>query len=245
MTLPRTQRRTRPTDAHFERGLRADLAGRRWLRVHVSCIALATLCSCWALSALLLRGGVHGMALRHAVALLGAYGVYLGLMHLWARWLLRRDERRAGDVLDTLQAGSDVVDIGEGLYGGGGSGASDVMSGVLEAVGSADEAALVAVPLAVVVGVALLLGAALGFAVFGLFGIDVLLGVAVEIAFASAGGALALKARREGWLLHVVRRTAGPMAVVLAATVAAGFLIGHWLPEANTLQQAWQLWRGR
>jgi hypothetical protein len=54
----------------------------------------------------------------------------------------------------------------------------------------------------------------LGFA--GLFGVEVLIGVAVEIAFASAGGALALKAQREGWLGHAVRRTLGPMASQLA-----------------------------
>ena len=94
------------------------------------------------------------------------------------------------------------------------------------------------VPVALVVGVAVALATVLGFAVFGLFGVDVLVGVAVEIAFASAGGALALKAQREGWLGHAVRRTIGPMAIVVAVTVVTGVAIGHWLPEARTLPQA-------
>jgi hypothetical protein len=96
----------------------------------------------------------------------------------------------------------------------------------------------VLVPLALAIGVALALATALGFAVFGLFGVEVLMGVAVEISFASVGGALALKAQREGWLGHAMRRTLGPMAVVMALTVLTDLAIGHWLPEARTLPQA-------
>jgi hypothetical protein len=108
----------------------------------------------------------------------------------------------------------------------------------VDAVGSADEGAVVVVPIALAIGVAVALASALGFAVFGLFGVEVLMGVAVEIAFASAGGALALKAQREGWLGHAVRRTIIPMAVVLALTVMTGLAIHRWLPEAKTLPQA-------
>jgi hypothetical protein len=64
------------------------------------------------------------------------------------------------------------------------------------------------------------------------------MGVAVEIALASAGGALALKAQREGWLQHAVRRTLGPMAIVLAATVVLGVAVARWMPQATTLSQA-------
>ena len=42
-------------------------------------------------------------------------------------------------------------------------------------------------PLAIVVGIAALIATGLSLAVFGLFGVEVLLGVAVEIAFAAAG----------------------------------------------------------
>ena len=136
---------------------------------------------------------------------------------------------------------------GGDFAGGGSSGswlpeeggsAGEAASGALEALSSADEGAIVAIPLVVLVGVALLLASALGFVVFGLFGIEILLGVAVEIAFASTGGALALKARREGWMEHAVRRTIGPMAAVLVASVAASLLLGSWMPEAQTLPEA-------
>lgn len=120
-------------------------------------------------------------------------------------------------------------------------GAGDVASGTMEALGSADEGAVVAIPLIVVVGIAMLLSAALGFAVVGLFGIEVLLGVAVEIAFASAGGAVALKARREGWMRHAVKRTAGPMAAVLVTSVLVSLAVAHWLPSAETLPDAFRL----
>jgi hypothetical protein len=227
----------------------------------------------WGISHTLLMAGIDSIALRHGVALLGAYVIYLGLLWVWCRWLISRDEGSLdiGDLgFDPPRAGScdpGAVDApvfrsgGGGDFGGGGAsgsfdaadGAGEALSAVAdsgsspvgevastaaEAIGSADEGAVVLVPLALAIGVAVALAAALGFAVFGIFGVEVLTGVAVEIAFASAGGALALKAQREGWLGHAVRRTAGPMAIVMAITILTGLAIGHWLPEVKTLPQA-------
>jgi hypothetical protein len=202
--------------------------------------------------------------------------VYLGLLHLWCRWLLSRDEGwfdiedPGFDLPSPSSSGGGSADVpvfrsgGGGDFGGGGasgsfdpldgigtpvsaagdagtSAVSEAASAVAEVVGGADEGAVVLVPVALAIGVALALATVLGFAVFGLFGVEVLLGVAVEIAFASAGGALALKAHREGWVGHAVRRTAGPVAIVLVATVLIGLAIDHWLPEAKTLPQALEL----
>jgi hypothetical protein len=238
----------------FENHVRADLRERRWVRVHIACIGLVTFAVLWGLSHALLRAGVESMALRHGAALVGAYAVYLGLLWLWARWLLSRHEGEVPDLggpdgpgggSGGSARGPDFQSGGGGDFGGGGASGSfdggEVASAAAEVVGGADEGAIVLVPLALVVGAAVLLGAALGFAVFGLFGVEVLLGVAVEIAFASAGGALAFKARREGWLGHALRRTIAPMAVVLAATVATGLALAHWLPRAATLPQALKL----
>lgn len=116
---------------------------------------------------------------------------------------------------------------------------SKVASAAAETVGSADEGAVVLVPVALVIGVAVALATVLGFAVFGLFGVEVLIGVAVEIAFASAGGALALKTQREGWLGHAVRRTIGPMPVALAITVLTGLAIGHWRQSRRRCGRHW------
>lgn len=92
-----------------------------------------------------------------------------------------------------------------------------------------------------VVGLALLLSAGLGIAVFGLFGVEVLTAVAVEIGLASAGGALAAKARREGWLGLTLRKTACPMALVCTTNVAMGGLLEAYLPQANTMPAEIQL----
>ena len=86
--------------------------------------------------------------------------------------------------------------------------------------------------------------AGLGIAIFGLFGIEVLLGVAVEVAFASAGGALAWRARREGWLAHSLSRTWAPMLAVLIVAAGTGAAIDRWLPQAHSLPQALRLLRG-
>lgn len=254
----------------FERRVRAELRRRRWLRVHVVLIGLVTFGVLWGLSHALLRAGVDTMALRHGLALLGAYVVYLALLWLWARWLLSRHEADGGDLgsIDGPGGGSPdgpgFASGGGGDFGGGGAGGSfdvggdtgsalaelgsaggrKVLGAAVEVGGAADEGAIVLVPLALLVGVALLLAAAFGVAVFGLFGAEVLLGVAVEIAIASAGGALAFKAEREGWLGHAMRRTIVPLLIVLVATVGAGLMLAHWLPGAATLPQALRMLLG-
>ena len=257
----------------FERGVHADLHRRRWVRFHVLLIGLVTFGVLWSISHMLMVAGIGSMALRHGIALVGAYVVYLGLLRAWSRWLLSRDEGSLDigdpgfDLISRASDGARAADApvflsgAGGDFGGGGAGGSfdppdvvgeavsaaadagssvvgDVASATAEAVGSADEGAVVLVPIALAFGVAVALATVLGFAVFGLFGVEVLMGVAVEIAFASAGGAFALKAQREGWLRHAVRRTAGPMAIVLTVTVVTGLVIGHWLPESKTLPHA-------
>ncbi len=269
----------------FERSVRADLQQRRWLRLHALAMGSVVFGASWAVSAALLHAGMGTLALRWPIALLGAYLVFIGLLWLWCRWLLSRDEGdAAGDGLDAAFNLADVLPGGRsgggpvfrpgggGDFGGGGStgsfdaasvvpgenslamladlptassdagsGIGDAVSGVLDAAGSADEAAVVVVPIAVVVGIALLVASALGVAVFGLFGVEVLLGVAVEIAFAAAGGAAVYRAEREGWLLHALGRTWKPMLLLLAIVLTLGLVIDHWLPQADSLPQALRL----
>jgi hypothetical protein len=242
----------------FEERTRADVRERRWLRLHVFLIGLLTLAACGLLSLLWMRLGVAHLGARFVLSLLGAYGVYLGLLYLWGRWLLSRDEGSADgfdlpieDVADGM--GHVIRSGGGGDFGGGGaSGSFDLglegsstaeaaVSGAAEVLGGADEGAVVAVPIALVVGAAVLLAVGLGFVVFGLFGVEIVLGVVVEIAFASVGGALAYKARREGWLMFAIRRTLLPMAGVLVCALLLGWALQTWLPQAATLPQALRL----
>ncbi len=260
-TLADHQRRA----LRFESAVRADLAARRWLRWHSFGLGAACFVAAWAASAALMHAGVQTLALRWPLSVAGAYAVFIGLLWLWCRWLLSRDEASGDPGIDTgLGRDGSKADAafrsGEGGdFGGGGStgawdaasadpsaleGAGRAAHATLEAAAAADEGIVVVVPLAVLVGVAALIAGALGVAVFGLFGIEVLLGVAVEIAFASAGGALAYRARREGWLSHALTRTARPMAVLLMLVALLGGAIDVGLPEAGSLPQALRLLRG-
>ncbi len=247
--------------AQFERTVRADLTARRWLRWHAALLGGVCFIAAWGTSASLMHAGVAALALRWPLALGVAYAVFIGLLWCWCRWLLSRDEADGDPGLDVTGTGTGFGEGGNppfhsgggGDFGGGGASgsfgdeavsetASQATSAVFDAAASADEGIVIAVPLAIVVGVALMVASSLGFVVFGLFGVEVLLGVAVEIAIASAGGALAYRARREGWLAHAFKHTIGPAVVLLSIVVACGAAIDRWIPEANSLPQAWRLW---
>jgi hypothetical protein len=251
------------TPQRFAQRVRDDLRARRWLRWHCSLIGSITLFAAWAGSHGLMRLGTDALWLRYGAAFTAAYGVLLLLLYLWARWLLSRDE---GDWLQVDGGGpGDNSGVGTnhaldsppfrsgeggdfGGAGGGGSfdvpgveGAGDAAGSVLEVACAADEGALVLIPLALVVGVALAIGTVLGFVVFGLFGVEVLLAVAVEVAMASLGGALAYKAGAEGWLGAAWRRTRTAALIGLIVLVTMGAAIDHWMPEARSLPHAVRL----
>ena len=247
-----------PRVLQFERAVRADLVRRRWLRWHTFLLASLCFLIAWGTSAGLMRAGIEALTLRWPLAFGVAYFAFIGLLWLWCRWLLSRDEADGDPGLDggdfDLGSGADAPfrSGSGGDFGGGGAsgsfdgdaaveGASRATEMALEAAAAADEGIVIAVPLAVVVGAATLIAGALGVAVFGLFGIEVLLGVAVEIAIASAGGALAYRARREGWLSHALSRTFRPMLQLLLMVTLLGLAIDHWLPQAQSLPQALRL----
>jgi hypothetical protein len=250
----------------FAQHVRADLRARRWLRWHCALIGGLTLLAAWACSHALMRLGTDALWLRYGTSFAVAYVVFLLLLYAWARWLLSRED---GDVpLDGGGGGggrggssadaSSIESGGGGDFGGAGGGGSfdaadlpgaaaegvgDAAGTVLEAAGAADEGALVLIPLALVIGIALAIGAALGFVVFGLFGVEVLLAVAVEVAIASFGGALAYKAGAEGWLGAAWRHTRASALIALVTLIVLGAAIDHWLPHAQSLPQAVRLLR--
>ncbi len=228
----------------FERQVRADLQRRRWLRIHSFLLGLLCFLACWAISAALMRAGLAGLALRWSLALAGGYLAFLGLLWLWCRWLLSRGEADGDWPLDAADAAFSGRGGGGVECGDSGLEMGDLAEGALNVAGAADEGVVVLVPLAVVIGIAVLIATGLSLAVFGLFGVEVLLGVAVEIAFAAAGGALAFRARREGWLLHATSRTWRPMLALIVVVALLGAVIDHWLPQAGSLPQAIRLLRG-
>jgi hypothetical protein len=114
----------------------------------------------------------------------------------------------------------------------------EVAGDALGAAASADEGAVVVVPVVAVflAGALLLLGA--GSLVLLFFGFDVLLAVAIELAFAYAGARAAARVVREGWLSAVARLTWKPLLGALLCAVLLGAVVDHFVPQANSLPGA-------
>ena len=169
-------------------------------------------------------------------------------------------------VHDALRAGVDTIPVagGGGDFGGGGaqadfgdvgdigevaavgdaaSAAGDLASGALEAAGSADEGAVIVIPVVAVflIGCLILFGA--GSLLLLYFGWEVLLTAAVEIAFSYVSARTAVRVVREGWLMAAVRLTWKPLLGTLVCAVALGAVVDHFLPQAHTLPQAIKMLR--
>ena len=137
----------------------------------------------------------------------------------------------------------------QGLSSGGSSSDSsvlgDIAGGAADALGSADEGAVVVVPVVAIflIGTALILGA--GSLAMLFFGWDVLLTVAVEIAFSVATARAAVGVEREGWLGAAVRLTWKPLLGALVCAVLLGATIDHFLPQVQSLPEALRVIQGR
>ena len=160
----------------LESRLEHDLRQRHAFWLHGFFIGLVTLGLTWGASHAQMLLGVESLALRYLVSLGLGYLGYLLMLRLWAGALVRRHRQQDGwSSLDGGWPGSDgsgcaaprmpqMHSGGAGDFGGGGasgdfSGAADapgieesadaagnMVSGALEAAGSADEAAVVVVP---------------------------------------------------------------------------------------------------
>jgi hypothetical protein len=250
----------------FEAAVQSQLQRDYSLRWHGLLLGSLTLAATWLTSHLLMLFGdaASSLALRYLISLGMGYLVYLALLRLWAAALLRRDDATydgsAPDLTDLRfpskgQADPTISSGGGGDFAGGGASADfsapaeagdilgDAASGALEAAGSADEAAVVVIPVVAVffIGAAILFGA--GSLVMAYLGWEVLLTVAVELAFAYAGARTAVRVTREGWLPAAVRLTYKPMLATVLCATALGFAIDHFVPQAQSLPQAIKLLR--
>jgi hypothetical protein len=212
------------------------LQSHRWLRLHVGLLALCCLGCLWLSGALLRWAGVDALSLRFGLSLAISYGVYLGLLRLWAAYLLSRED---ADLSDAAELGWDVAEAG-GSLGGRALDAVELASGL-------DEGALVLLPIAALIGMALALAALLGAGVTLLFGVEVLMAVSVEVALAAFAAGLAWRHQRQfergGWLRCALQHTwAGALALLIAG-VGLGAAIDHWMPAAESLPHAVRLWR--
>ena len=128
---------------------------------------------------------------------------------------------------------SDVADSAES-----GKGLGDLASGALDGLGGADEGAVVIIPVVAIflIGAAILAGA--GALAMLFFSWDVLLAVAVELAFSVAAVRVATRVEREGWLTAAVRLTWKPLLGALLCAVLLGATIDHFLPQVDSLPEA-------
>jgi subtilisin family serine protease len=126
-----------------------------------------------------------------------------------------------------------------------GSALGDLAGGALEAAGSADEGAVVIVPVVALflIGAAVLTGA--GALAWLYFGWEVLLAVAVELAFSVATARAAMGVEQAGWLSAAVRLTWKPLLGAVLCAVALGAAIDHFIPHAQSLPDALRILRGR
>jgi hypothetical protein len=263
-------RSVRVLEGRIERGLRQ----RHSLALHGGCIGLVTLGLMWGVSHLQMLAGVDSLALRYLVTLGTGYLGYQLVLRFWAATLVQRDGDVDGldglghvaDVLSNVPVGggsgplpsTPSLQSGQGGdFGGGGatgdfgdvaessSGLGDAASGALDAMGSADEGAIVVIPVVAIfaIGAAVFLGA--GSLLLLFFGWDVLLAVAVELAFSYVTARATVRMVREGWMSAAVRLTWKPLIGAIVCAVALGAAIDHFIPAANSLPQAVKLIRAQ
>lgn len=248
-------RSVRLWESEVEHGLRQ----RRSLWLHGLALGTITLALMWGVSHAQMLLGMESLALRYAVTLGIGYLAYLLLVRVWAAALLRRNSADAPDLSGVdvpiwNGAGGSSADSppfaagGGGDFAGGGAsadfsgagheGASNLAGGALEALSGADEGAVVVVPVVAIflIGCAVFFGA--GALLLLYFGWEVLLAVAVELAFSYVSARAAVRVTREGWASAAIRLTWKPLAGALCCGVVLGATIDHFIPSAHTLPQA-------
>ncbi|MEG0000124.1 MAG: hypothetical protein RR720_06940 [Comamonas sp.] len=254
-----------------EQQMRRQLQSRHWLRLHAWLTGLFTLAVMAALSAILLHVGMHSMALRYGLVLAAGYGVYLLLVRLWAEAMLRRSWDGPADLPIEVpwpggatpgEASAELSGQGGSFAGGGASGGWDsggealgsVAENLAEGAGgvdlsagldAADAEGVVLLPVLLVFGLLLLALTGAGSLLWLMFGSELFLAVAVEVAFALLMARTLYVVEREGWLLVALRLTWKPVLGALLVTVALGWAGDFFFPQADSLAQVVAALRGR
>ena len=244
----------------WESAFERDLHRRHSLRAHGILIGTVTLLLMWGVSSLVMHFGVQSLAVRYVFTLGVGYVAYLLILRWWARRLaedrtdfnpdfdlpdlpdLPRGRSASGGGSNSVQgADTGYADLAQA----DGTGLGDLAGGALDVAGSADDGAIIVVPVLAIflIGIAIVFGA--GWLVLLYFGSDVLLAVTLEIAFSYVSARAAVRLAREGWLSAALRLTWKPLLGAVVCAVALGAAIDHFMPEAQTLPQAVRMLLGR
>ncbi|PIF92908.1 hypothetical protein CLU86_3858 [Acidovorax sp. 62] len=262
----RSSRRRRWTSVRLSaRDVAHDLQQRHSLRWHGLCIGTLTLLGMLLAAWVQKLVGVHMLSVRYAITLTVGYGIYLLVLRWWAARLLDDEEEGADvDGVDALNVALDVADLARAVPRSGGprmpevpslgdaadvadagKGLGELAGDALEGLGSADEGAVVVIPVVAIflIGAAILAGA--GALAMLFFSWDVLLAVAVELAFSVAAARVATRVEREGWITAAVRLTWKPLLGALLCAVLLGATIDHFMPQVDSLPEAVRVLQGK
>lgn len=234
--------------------LESQSAPRLQMSLIVSLTGLAGLLA----SASLLKLGLHSMAWRYPVALLIAYGAFLGLLWLW----LRSRAEDWGDVADMADAadGFDgAADVAQSAMQGASRGARSATDNAMQwvdagavrstkstptsstsnlggmdiDVGDADELAIVLL----VLGFVLALAAAAFYVVYQ--APMLMAEVALDGALVGSLYHRLRECERQHWLHAAWHHTRWPLLAMLLVVWLVGWGLGQAAPGAVTLGQAW------
>ena len=251
----------------WEGSVECQLRQRHTLWLHGVCIGTLVLCIMWFAAFVQTQLGIDSLTKRYLVTLGVGYLSYLLILRLWAGAMVRPDSKSPDVGFDIPATGSGhSVDAnlpgirlppfesaGGGDFAGGGAagdfsgvssvsdGLGDFASGAIDAAASSDEGAIVVVPVVAIflIGCALVLG--LGTLAMLYLGWEILLTVAVEIAFSYVSARTAICVVREGWLSAAVRLSWKPLLGAMLCAVLLGATIDYFLPAANSLPEAIKL----
>ncbi|MDR2871980.1 MAG: hypothetical protein LBV45_05570 [Xanthomonadaceae bacterium] len=228
------------------------LRSRHILWLHGWVMGLLTLGVMWVVTTVLHHAGVHSLAVRYALTLGAGYLCYLLLLRIWAGALIKKRKSIGFDIslpdIDTNSQGGNChgnLDLSSDMSDTTDSFLDHAASGALEAAGAADEGAIVIIPVLAVFAMVLVAVFGVGWLLLAYFSTEVLLTVAVELAFAWTAARTVVRVEREGWLLAALRLTWKPLLGALISAVLLGALIDHFIPQADTLPAAIQSLRAR
>ena len=230
--------------------VRRRLEATGWPRLEMLLTILVTGAVGFVVSFLLHMLEVRTIWLRYGIAVVVAYGAFL--LMLWA-WLRSRhsepEELDAWDALDIADAAGDVADSLRGFSGGGGEFGGAGASSTFETPRSTGSSGSLGFDLDLddlvwVLLVLVALGSALVAVGWVIATAPALLAELLIDAALVAGLYRRLRREPSGrWLGTAIARTWIPILVVGASLVFLGFLIQARYPEADSIGDAWKLFR--
>ncbi len=222
---------------------------RLQMTLMVSLTSLSGFLASW----LLLHLGFDHMGWRYGLAVLAAYGAFLGMLRVWLHFEGRRLQVGSPDAEDAIDVGSDLLDDGLPSFrggsqmpflpqspqaplhsGGGGSSGGGGFSLDLDG----DELVVVILVVAALAAMA----AAAGYliyqapSIFADLMFDGVLSAGLYRRLKKLRGNARGEDGEEGeWLPTALKRTAWPFAIIGALVVAAGFAMHGYAPEARSI----------